>query len=117
MKEFENWLIVNAKQCKSAAAGMHADCREDEAVFAKIKCNVYELFFSVFQAFQKHASSPEEAGQLFERKLQEIPNQWVNAHKNAINHHDSEKAYLEELKLDTAKEIRSAYYHFREEHL
>ena len=96
----------------AAAMDLRADSREDEAVFARIRQNVCEIFLSVADAAEKHAADPDE---FFLQKLLQIPAAWKTAGEKAGIHGNSEQAYLEQLKLETAAQIRSLYAQHRED--
>ena len=49
-KEFTAYLESCAGSCREQIKKLSADGREDEAVFAKIKLNVYDIFKTVFNA-------------------------------------------------------------------
>ena len=93
--------------CQAAAAALNADNRSDEAVFEKIRMNVYDIFRTVYTAGEK-ISAGDGSKQLdfLRRRLEEIPASWRNALEAARGHGNSEKAHIEQLKLDVVAEIQ-----------
>ena len=93
--------------CQAAAAALNADNRADEAVFEKIRMNVYDIFRTVYAAGEK-VSGGDGSKQLdfLRRRLEEIPASWRNALEAARSHGNSEKAHIEQLKLDVVAEIQ-----------
>ncbi len=93
--------------CQAAVAALNADNRADEAVFEKIRMNVYDIFRTVYAAGEK-VSGGDGNQQLdfLLRRLDEIPANWQNALEAARSHGNSEKAHIEQLKLDVVAEIR-----------
>lgn len=92
---------------QAAAAALHGDNREDEAVFEKIRMNVYDIFHTVYSAGEK-VSGGDAGKQLdfLRKRLEEIPGSWQKALDAAENHGNSEKAHIEQIKLDVVAEIR-----------
>ena len=100
-KEFTAYLAACTESCREQIKKLSSDGREDEAVFAKIKLNVYDIFKTVFNAL-----GDEEK---FLGKLTEIPAAWQASLEKAEAHGDSEKAHIERIKLETVNEIREKF--------
>lgn len=96
--------------CGTKAKELELDHRSDEAVFFKIRMNVYDAFSAVFSAGQKMAGNDEQklAG-FFLSRLEQIPKNWQNALKAAQQHEEAEKAHIETIKLETAAEIEREF--------
>jgi len=89
---------------------LNSDDRTDEAVFAKIQMNVYDIFNTIFSAAIKTSGQNDgEAVQFFLTKLDQIPKNWRNSLAGAQAHGDAEKAHIERIKLDTAEEIGKVF--------
>lgn len=93
--------------CAAEAAALAADDRKDEAIFAKIRGNVYDIFRTVFSATGNAEG--------FRQKLDQIPRNWQTARQLAETHGDSARAHIEDIKLQTAAEIRRVFETIREE--
>lgn len=81
--------------------------RKDEAVFAKIRGNVFDIFRTVLAAGVK-AVGEEKAVDFLREKLDTIPKSWQTAKAQAETHGQVEKAHIEGVKLDAVREIREA---------
>ena len=93
--------------CQAAAAALTADNRADEAVFEKIRMNVFTIFRQVYSASGQACGSDHNKRLDFLRKqLDKIPSAWQVSLEAAQSHGDGEKAHIEEIKLATAAEIR-----------
>lgn len=94
-------------QYKKLAQELTFDDRADEAVFAKVRMNVYDIFSTIFSVAVKTAGQEDEkVVQFFLTRLQQIPQSWHTALANAEQHGDTEKAHIERIKLDAVAEIR-----------
>ena len=96
--------------CKARESALAADGRADEAVFEKIRGNVLSLSEAVWKAAAQQADPAE----FFRRRMAQIPAAWAQARETALIHGDENRAYLEQIKLSTAEDIRRAFEHIRE---
>lgn len=99
------------QECQSQIAALQADHRADEAVFMKIRLNVFEIFHSVFSVAEN--TEQEEASKLtafFRMRLDNIPRSWETALEKAKQHENTEAIFIENIKLDTVTQIRVAFY-------
>jgi hypothetical protein len=102
MESLEKFMNEQAEACKARAAALTADNRQDEAVFEKIRGNVFEIFTAVLNAARKQ-SDPVD---FFRRQLTAIPANWEAALEKAEAHGDEAKAHTERIKLDAVRAIR-----------
>lgn len=102
--------------CQAAAAALSADNRADEAVFEKIRMNVYDIFRAVYNAGEKvSGGDPEKQLNFLRHRLDEIPGSWQTALEAALSHGNSEKVHIEQIKLDVVAEIRQKMLEWSEE--
>ncbi len=102
--------------CQAAAAALNADNRADEAVFEKIRMNVFDIFRTVYNAGEKASGSdPEKQVDFLRKRLEEIPSNWRTTLETARSHGNSEKAHIEQLKLDVVAEIQRKMSEWSEE--
>lgn len=95
---------------RAAVAACTADDRADEAVFAKIQMNVYDIFLTVFSAGIKSAGDDDgKLRQFFLARLDQIPQSWQASLSAAHQHGDTEKAHIEQIKLNAVGEIRKIF--------
>lgn len=108
--ETVRYFTERISHCQTLARELSADDRADEAVFAKVQMNIYDVFNTIFSVALKTAGeNDEKAIEFFLTKLQQIPQSWHTALVNAERHGESDKAHIERLKLDTASEIKSNF--------
>ena len=100
-KEFASFLEDCAARCKEQAALCARDGREDEAVFEKIKLNVYDIFKTVFNTLGE--------GEKFTQKLREIPAAGQLSLEKASAHGDDAKVHIESIKLEAAQKIEDKF--------
>ena len=74
----------------------------DEAVFEKIRGNVYEIFSAVLTTARNQPAPMD----FFRRQLAAIPATWEAALEKARAHGDESKAHTELLKLEAVRAIR-----------
>lgn len=92
------------------AVFLSSDSRLDEAVFAKIQMNVYDIFNTLFSvAIKSCESNPDEVRDYFLRKTEEIPAKWLISLRRAEQYGDMKKVHIEQIKLDTAERIRNEF--------
>lgn len=96
--------------CKARENALTAEGRADEAVFEKIRGNVLSLSEAVLKAAAQQA---DPAG-FFRQRMAQIPAAWAQAKEKALAHGDENRAYLEQIKLDMAEDVRRAFDHILE---
>lgn len=99
--------------CKAKENALTAEGRADEAVFEKIRGNVLSLSEAVLKATAQQA---DPAG-FFRQRMAQIPAAWAQAREKALAHGDENRAYLEQIKLDMAEDVRRAFNHIWEENV
>ena len=102
---FLSCLNEKIAACATEAKALELDDRRDEAVFAKIRMNVYDIFRTVFKA----SVTQNDADAFFLEKLEQIPENWRTSLSMTLQHGNTEKAHIEQIKLDTAAEIRRLF--------
>ncbi|MGN1021245.1 MAG: hypothetical protein ACI4O7_12840 [Aristaeellaceae bacterium] len=96
--------------CKAKENALTAEGRTDEAVFEKIRGNVLSLSEAVLRA----AMQQEDPAGFFRQRMEQIPAAWAQAREKALAHGDGNRAYLEQIKLEMAEDIRRAFGHIQE---
>lgn len=100
------WFSSKIAGCTEEITALQAENRDDEAVFAKIRMNVYDIFRTVFSVCTQTAGDDErKLVEEFLSRLQQIPRSWQASFSTAEAHGDVEKAHIERLKLDAAGEV------------
>lgn len=96
--------------CKAWENALTTEGRADEAVFEKIRGNV----LSLSEAVLKTAMQQADPARFFRQRMAQIPAAWAQAREKALAHGDENRAYLEQIKLDMAEDVRRAFEHIRE---
>ena len=91
--------------CLTEEARLNGEERKDEAVFAKIRGNVFDIFRTVYTAGVK-AVGEEQAVDFLREKLDSIPKSWQAALEKAQAHGEADKVCIETVKLEAVREIR-----------
>lgn len=97
--EFLTWCDERTANCMNQQRLLAADNRGDEARFMQIRANVYGIFRAVFTALKGDLPAVQE-------RLTSIPAAWEASLELAQQHGATEKAHIERIKLETAREIR-----------
>lgn len=96
--------------CSQRSNALRSDGRTDEATFEKVRGNIYDIFRTVFLVAEDTCKGePEKAAAFFIQRLEQIPSSWVTSLEKAREHDDEGKVQLEQLKLDTAAQIRANF--------
>lgn len=96
--------------CNQRSKELLADSRGDEAVFEKVKANVFDIFRTVLSAAEKSCKGDAEAAaRFFLLKLEQIPSNWVESYEKAKQHNDTDKMRTEEIKLDALRQIKEHF--------
>ncbi len=95
---------------RSREQALAADERRDEAVFVRVRFNIFEAFHAVFSAGIKICRGDEEQlRQFFLTRTEQIAQSWLASRQKAMAHDDTYKLYLEDIKLEACADIRSAF--------
>ena len=105
----DRWFEERIALCAQRRQALLADDRGDEATFEKVRANVYDIFRTVLSAAGKASEGEEAAGRFFLRRLESIPSGWAASCEKARQHDDAVRLRLEQVKLDTAAEIRRQF--------
>jgi len=109
MENLLQFLAAHIDACRERAEMLEKDYRKDEAVFEKVRENVYDVFRTVLSVAQKqHGGDAAAVRQFFESRLQQIPSAWEASLEKARQHGDEKKALIEEIKLAAVSDIKAA---------
>ena len=89
---------------------LNGDGRTDEAIFEKIKANIYDVFRTVLSVAVKTGKEDADAVKtFFVQRAEQIPAGWAVALEKAREHNDTVRMQTEQIKLDTVQEIREKF--------
>ena len=107
MEKLNRFFEEKITGCEQRAQELKADDRGDEAVFEKVRGNVYDVFRRVLGAALKTGKGdPEAVRRFYTDSLEKIPAGWKAAYENAVAHDDAKRAQTERIKLDAVAEIK-----------
>lgn len=92
-------------------AAAKAEQRQDEAVFARIRYNVYDVCATVHGALQQAKGDAFPAA--YEAKLHELERTWSAAWDKAAHYADADRTFTEDVKLAA---LRDVIAHWEENH-
>lgn len=92
---------------RTEAAALSADGREDEAVFAKIRASVGEIFPSLLNAAQ--SAAPGDEGNFVQKRAAQLIASWNSARQRAEQHGDEARAHIETIKLETVAALEAGF--------
>lgn len=108
--KLDRWFEEQTALCGRRGQELLADDRGDEAVLERIRANIYDVFRTVLSVAVKTCPNQEEAvGRFFLRRAETIPSAWAASYEKARQHHDPVKLRIEQIKLDTAGEIKEHF--------
>ena len=96
--------------CGQRGRELDADERKDEAVFEKVKANIYDVFRKILAAAVQVGRGNEEAtGRFFAERAEQIPAGWAAAYEKAKEHNDAARMQTEQVKLDAVRVIKTRF--------
>ena len=100
---FLDYLAHMKALTSTEEAAAKADQRRDEAVFARIRYNVYDVCETVYGALKraKGADFPDA----YEAKLREFEGVWSAAWDKAAHHADADRTFTEDVKLAALRDV------------
>lgn len=115
LENFAAYLDDAAARCAERERDLIADERKDEAIFEKIRANVYGIFRSVLDvAVENCGEDADKLCDFFSMRLERIPAGWGAAYEAARDHDDAGKVKIEEIKLAAVQEIKTEFMKIRE---
>lgn len=96
---FAKWSEERIADCEALQAELARDGRQDEATFAQIRKNVYNIFLTAGRALKGDMAA-------LKVRLERIPEPWEKSLAAAQAYGDVEKAHIEKIKLETVNTIR-----------
>ena len=112
--DFTKWLEENIRCFDAETTRLHQDDKHDEAAFAAIIKNVYDICKTVLNVFQKQTAAPEVLHDRYTQKLQELTNQWSSAMQRTQEFQDWKNSHVEQLKLEHITRIQTQFQKYTE---
>ena len=110
IETFTAYLENSVTRCAEREKALIADERKDEAIFEKIRANVYNIYRTVFGvAVQNCGEDADRVQQFFMKQIDHIPVSWRATYEAAKQHNDTAKVQIEEIKLAVVQEIKTEF--------
>ena len=110
VSELNRWFNEKTEMCSKRNRELNEDGRADEAIFEKVKANIYDVFCTVLSVAVRTANGDEDAVKgFFVQRAEQIPAGWAAALEKAREHNDIARMQTEQIKLDTIHEIRDEF--------
>lgn len=110
VSELNRWFDEKTALCSKRNQELNEDGRADEAIFEKVKANIYDVFRTVLSVAVKTGNGDEDAVKgFFVQRAEQIPAGWGAALEKAREHNDIARMQTEQIKLDTIHEIRAEF--------
>ena len=108
MEEFIAYLSGKIEEGKAETAALQADGRKDDANFAKVRTNIYDVCRTVSQALWNRPGAGTSA---VRAQLERFRTEWGAALEKAKQHENVSGIAVEETKLAALEDVIA---HFRE---
>ena len=110
VNKLNGWFEEKIALCNRRNRELNKDERADEAIFEKIKANIYDVFRTVLSVAVKTGKEDADAVKtFFVQRAEQIPAGWAVALEKAREHNDTVRMQTEQIKLDTVQEIREKF--------
>ena len=104
------YLDAAIARCAEQEKILMTDDRKDEAIFEKIRANVYGIFRTILGvAVQSCGEDEKKVYDFFMKQIDHIPAGWKATYEAAKQHDDAAKVQIEEIKLAVVQEIRAEF--------
>lgn len=114
--QMNTYFADKLSECNTKKKILFADDRKDEANFWQIRANIYDIFRTILSVAQKTQKNETAVKNFFIGKLDEMTNIWLQSGEKAAEHGDVQKSGIEQVKVETAKEISSVVERLWGEH-
>ena len=109
VSQLNSYFEERIAACGQRNKELLADDRTDEAMFEKVKANIYDIFRTVLSVAVKNCGEEEAVKSFFIRRTEVIPSGWAESYEKAKQHNDAVKMQIEQIKLDTITEIKEEF--------
>lgn len=109
LSQLNTYFAEKLAECNSQKAELLADDRRDEANLWQIRANIYDIFRTILSVAERTQKNDARIETFMRKKITEMANTWTDAGKKASDHGDTQKAVIEQIKVETAGEIQKAF--------
>ena len=110
VSELNSYFAERISRCEQRNQELLADERKDEAIFEKVKANIYDIFRTWLSvAVRIHKGDADAVKSFFIQRAEQIPASWEAAYEKAKEHGDTVRMQTEQVKLDVVREARAKF--------
>ena len=106
MKEFIDYLTQQIEAGREEIAALEAEGRQDDADFAKVRTNIYDICRTVTNAL---ADRPGFGPEAVKARLEHFETEWGAALDKAREHGDVRNTVIGETKLEALKDVAAHF--------
>ena len=109
--KMNNWFEEKIAACGRRNAELQADDRTDEAIFEKVKANIYDAMRTWLTVAVRVIGKGDEKAvkDFFIARVEQIPASWAAAYEKAKEHNDIARMQTEQVKLNVVREVRAEF--------
>ena len=109
--KMNNWFEEKIAACGRCNAELQADDRTDEAIFEKVKANIYDAMRTWLTVAVRVIGKGDEKAvkDFFIARVEQIPASWAAAYEKAKEHNDIARMQTEQVKLNVVREVRAEF--------
>ncbi len=110
MEKMNRYFEEKIAGCEQLDKELSADGRGDEAVFEKVRANIYDAMRTwLTVAVRIGNGNADAAKDFFIQRVEQIPAAWAAAYDKAKEHGDTVRMQTEQVKLDVVREVRAKF--------
>ena len=110
MEKMNRYFEERIAGCEQKDKELSADGRGDEAVFEKVRANIYDAMRTwLTVAVRIGNGNADAAKDFFIQRVEQIPAAWAAAYDKAREHDDTVRMQTEQVKLDVVREVRAKF--------
>ena len=110
MEKMNRYFEEKIAGCEQLDKELSADGRGDEAVFEKVRANIYDAMRTwLTVAVRIGNGNADAAKDFFIQRVEQIPAAWAAAYDKAKEHDDTVRMQTEQVKLDVVREVRAKF--------
>lgn len=110
MEKMNRYFEERIAGCEQRDKELNADGRGDEAVFEKVRANIYDAMRTWLAVAARIGNGNADAAKdFFIQRVEQIPAAWTAAYDKAKEHDDTVRMQTEQVKLDVVREVRAKF--------
>ena len=110
IEKMNRYFAERIAGCEQRDRELSTDGRGDEAVFEKVRANIYDAMRTwLAVAVRIGSGNADAAKDFFIQRVEQIPAAWAAAYDKAKEHDDTVRMQTEQVKLDVVREVRAKF--------